>query len=81
MSGVNWLNFNISDPEKRLLFERGAQAAADFLMGKPGASPAAQAPASDRAMKSADTPPDAASGFDWEQYKAYRKARREKLGF
>lgn len=81
VSGVNWLNFNISDPEKLLLFERGAQAAADFLMGKSDASPATQAPASDRAMKSTDAPSDTVSGFDWEQYKAYRKARREKLGF
>jgi NTE family protein len=32
----NWLNFGISDQEKINLFVRGAEAAADFLMGKEG---------------------------------------------
>ncbi len=75
--GINWLNFNLSDEEKLELFRRGANAAADFFLGKEEAVPVPTEGA--RAEKSAkDT---AKGGFDWEYYKRYRNIRKRRLGY
>lgn len=80
--GINWLNFNLSDQEKIELFRRGANAAADFFLGKQDPLheplPAEQeAPkAKTRAAKG-----KAEAGFDWEYYKRYRNVRKRRMGF
>ena len=80
--GVNWLNFNITDEEKLELFRRGAEAAADFLLGEgPLAPPAIPTPAPEFAglesIRRSTEPPR--KGFNWENYKAYRKEINQEL--
>lgn len=92
VSGINWLNFNLSHQDKLELFRRGAEAAARFLLGPSAdehapASP--QAPASDDdafesvgrgvgAHKAAEAAPQ--GGFNWNSYKQYRRNRKRELG-
>lgn len=94
VSGINWLNFNLSNEDKIELFRRGAEAAARFLLGPEeeqiaaAPSPAAPAPASDDdAFESASrslSAPKADSiprgGFNWNGYKQYRRNRKRDLG-
>ncbi len=68
VSGVNWLNFNISDPEKVDLFRRGAEAAAQFLIGS-------QVPEKQGGLESLSS----SRGFDWEQYKTTRAKVKKML--
>jgi len=67
VSGVNWLNFNISDQEKLDLFRRGAEAAARFFLGP-------DVPPNEAGLESA-----AFGGFDWEFYKECRKDLKKQL--
>jgi NTE family protein len=67
VSGINWLNFNISDAEKLKLFRRGAEAAARFFLGpdpKPG----------EEGLESTGS-----GGFDWEYYKVKREEMKTML--
>ncbi|MCC6411540.1 MAG: patatin-like phospholipase family protein [Saprospiraceae bacterium] len=80
--GINWLNFNITDEEKLELFRRGAEAAADFLLGEgPLAPPAIPTPAPEfeglESIGRSTEPPQ--KGFNWENYKAYRKEVNQEL--
>jgi len=74
--GVNWLNFNITEAEKLELFRRGAEAAADFLLGEGLlAPPAIPKPAEEfeglESISRSTEPPK--KGFNWAGYKEYRK--------
>jgi NTE family protein len=65
VTGINWLNFNISDKEKLELFRRGAEAAARFFLGpdpKPG----------EEGLEST-------GGFNWEYYKVQRAETKRQL--
>lgn len=82
VAGINWLNFNISEDEKLDLFRRGAEAAARFLLGEDSRTAAVLEPAA------APTKPDMqkssareGEGFDWDDYKQYRKSRKHSLGY
>ncbi|MBL7780721.1 MAG: patatin-like phospholipase family protein [Saprospiraceae bacterium] len=58
VGGINWLNFNISDPEKLELFRRGAEAAARFFMGPD--------------PKAGEEGLESTGGFNWDYYKVQR---------
>lgn len=77
--GVNWLNFNLTDAEKIDLFRRGAQAAADFFLGKESAQAPAELPIIKYDDKAQSEAPQ--GGFDWEYYKRYRTVRKRRLGY
>ncbi len=75
--GINWLNFNLSDEEKLDLFRRGANAAADFFLGKQEQIPVvADETTQEIAVKTVEK-----TGFDWERYKRYRNVRKRRLGY
>lgn len=77
--GVNWLNFNLTGEEKIDLFRRGAQAAADFFLGKE----IAPTPVDQTTIKQDDkaSPHAKKEGFDWNYYKRYRNVRKKRLGY
>lgn len=77
VKGINWLNFNLSEEEKLELFRRGAEAAADFLLG------VSEAPTAELGVEKLSTREQKPEhqGFDWEQYKRYRRIRKERLGY
>jgi len=77
--GVNWLNFNLTDDEKIDLFRRGAQAAADFFLGKETGVAPADMPTIHYDEK-ANTKTKK-GGFDWDYYKRYRNVRKKRLGY
>jgi NTE family protein len=92
--GFNWLNFNLSDEEKKALFLRGVEGAAKFLMGPDynqevipePVQPTAEADSalesvSSRGSRSAAAPRSAKRGFSWGTYKEYREERKEKFGY
>ncbi|EIE27723.1 hypothetical protein COCSUDRAFT_39310 [Coccomyxa subellipsoidea C-169] len=63
-AGFNWLNFDMKQDEQIRLFQRGAEAAASFLLGPP------LDPKDVQGLKGRD----ASKGFDWEAYKEIREA-------
>ena len=77
--GFNWLNFNLSDEEKIALFRQGANAAADFFLGKEEAPLPAEQEAPEAKTRSAKGKAEA--GFDWQYYKRYRNVRKRRMGF
>ncbi|MBX2927100.1 MAG: patatin-like phospholipase family protein [Saprospiraceae bacterium] len=79
--GINWLNFNLSSEEKIDLFRRGAEAAADFFLGKQETvvPKPAEEPLPEAAPRDAKREPE--KGFDWNQYKRYRNVRKRRMGF
>ncbi len=94
VAGINWLNFNITDAEKIDLFRRGAEAAARFLLGEDqktpiteligpssGAEPESEAGEFESAPASREPAAKPVGGFNWEEYKQYRKIRKKSLGF
>ncbi len=80
VAGINWLNFNISEDEKVDLFRRGAEAAARFLLGEdsrtaPMLEEAPSVPEGARAIAREEV------GFDWDNYKEYRRSRKKHMGY
>ena len=72
-------NFNLSDEEKIALFRQGANAAADFFLGKEEAPLPAEQEAPEAKTRSAKGKAEA--GFDWQYYKRYRNVRKRRMGF
>jgi len=79
---INWLNFNLSEDEKVDLFRRGAEAAAAFLLGEDRNKPSAAVVPEG---STGETPREVSSapvgGFNWDEYKNYRKNRKHTMGF
>lgn len=72
--GVNWLNFNLTNEEKLLLFRKGAEAAAAFLLGESTGVPSAPAQGpqfrqiSSRSAASPETVTDRSADADLESF-------------